>query len=460
MNLHIDGKITITDYPDIVATIIRKKLTLPNPMYLMATRMAEKDARKRKMLYAISPTIKYYKEKDGQLIVGRGVSSFLQKYLSDNSIPFSYKIDRVSTPMSTTLPSRVVLRDYQIGRDNIVLKRKQGILKLGTAWGKSYFAFKLAERTQLKTLIICCKAELNELSKYKHDFKKLYGQEIGVIQGKTFVLKDVTVATASTLAMMDTKILRDKLGLVIVDEVHAAMSDKRIEAIQELNPERLYGMSGTPGRANGQSEALKFYYGEILIDEKLPQDDPEVHIYKTNCGAYGSEYYEMEEDIAKNPARNEFIRDIVTETLKSGRRILLLTKRIEHGKELERLIKPYCDNIYSLSSKDKADMRSELIQALRTEAKDFRVLIGTYGLFSTGVDLPALDTVILGMSIKVDGDYDATLVQSIGRILRLHDDKQKPLIIDLDDDKNKIMHRHHLSRLKAYKDRNYNIIKK
>ncbi len=105
-------------------------------------------------------------------------------------------------------------------------------------------------------------------------------------------------------------------------------------------------------------------------------------------------------------------------------------------------------------------MRSELIQALRTEAKDFQVLIGTYGLFSTGVDIPALDTVILAMSTKVDGDYDATLIQSVGRILRLHNDKLRPVVVDLDDNLNKIMHRHHLSRMTVYKREGWDIVKK
>ena len=64
------------------------------------------------------------------------------------------------------------------------------------------------------------------------------------------------------------------------------------------------------------------------------------------------------------------------------------------------------------------------------------------------------------MSVKVDGEHAATLLQSIGRCLRLHDKKKKPLVIDIDDNMNQIMHRHHLSRMAEYRKLGYNIIKK
>lgn len=458
MRLKIDGRITIMDAPSDIIQTIKDYCTISNPQYRMMLAMLKKDKSKErnKMRFAIKPDFKYYKDYGLGLKVGRGMSTYLISLFEQKGIKYTYGIDRVYPRVDKTLEQKIILRDYQVGRDEIVLQHKQGIIKLGTGWGKTPFAFRLVERTQLKTLIVCCKSETSELHKYKTDFKRFYNREIGIIQGDKFSLQDITVATASTLVQRNVSEISDKFGMIIVDEAHVGMSNKRIEMLQKFNPLRFYGMTGTPGRANGQSRAMAFYYGPIIIDEKLPQENPIVHIYKTKTELTGSEYYEMEEAVVSNEIRNNLIISITKELIERSRKILLLTKRIEHGKLLKERLKDI--NVIALSSEDPSIMRSELIQALRSEKKDFQVLIGTYGLFSTGIDLDMIDTILLGMSIKVDGDYDATLVQSVGRGLRLRDNKKTPLVIDLDDNLNKIMHRHHLSRKAVYVREGWRIV--
>lgn len=461
MHLQIDGEIKISNADQKTLNAIKSYLTIENPQYMMALNMVKNDPTKRTMLYAMKQSFSYYKEENGILTVGRGLAEKLVKYFNANNIKFTYNIDRVSNLMDEPLDEKIELRPYQVGVSTKVLESKQGVLKLGTAFGKTIIAFRLAEKTKLKTLIICCKSESTELSKYRSDFKKIYGRKIGIIQGKNFDIKDVTVATASTLTRRNLDTIKNNFGMVIVDEVHVGMSKKRLEAFQKFNPEIFYGMSGTPGRANGQGAALSFYYGDIIIEKKLPQEKPDIHIYRTNVEIEGDEFYEMEAEVVVNSSRNNLIVRAVLSLLSSKRRILILTKRIDHGKILKELINDALGihemKIHAMSSNDPASTRSELIEALRSEDKDFNVLIGTYGLFSTGVDIPLIDTGMLAMSIKVDGDYDATLVQSIGRSLRLHDEKQKPLIIDFDDNCNKIMHRHFGTRLKSYRDNGFNV---
>jgi len=452
MKVIIGSKIKIVGAEERVKRLMRKALTLVNPQYQMAVCMARKDPAKRKMLYAMTPTFKYYTEVLDTFIVSRGLKERILRFFKVNKFEYELEENYCSKLMKNYLAEKIVLRDYQEGDDDTILQHKQGIIKLGTAYGKTIIALKLAEENRLRTLIICCKAELSELSKYKHDFKEIYGYDIGVIQGKVCNISDVTVATMSTLARSDLSKLKNEFGMLIVDECHVSLSDKRKKVVESFNSYYRYGMSGTPGRANGQSEAVKFLYGSIIIDKKLPQDKPSVHVYKTNVDVGASQYHEMEEAVMYSVKRNVIIRNIIKERLSENRRILVLTKRIEHGVIIREELKHfYKINSIAISSKDPASMRNELIQALRSEQKDFQVLIGTYSLLSTGVDIERLDTVILAMSIKVDGEYDATLIQSVGRILRLYGKKQKPLIIDLDDNLNKIMHRHHNSRMAVYK---------
>lgn len=458
MQIIIGGTIKVINSPENIGSIIRKSLTLINPQYQMAIRMAQKYPGKRKMMWAIPEKIKYYEQHGNAIEMGRGFGTRLKKIISVNNIKCDHLDERVSPILSEKLEEKIILRDYQVGIEDDVLKHRQGILKLSTAWGKTILSFRLIEKTQLKTLIICCKSEANELSKYRNDFRKIYGKEIGVIQGEAYDIKDITVATMSTLAKRDLEKLKNEFGMVIVDECHYGMSDKRRKIIGKFNAERLYGMSGTPGRANAQSEALIFTFGEIIIDRKLPQDKPEIHIYKSQYEPIGTEYYEMENDICESKERNEFLAGIVKKYLDKNRKILFLTKRISHGKLIASML-PRNIRSYSLSSEDDQKFRSDIIQELRDKKTDFDILIGTYSLFSTGLDIPIIDAVILGMSIKVDNGYNATLIQSIGRCMRIVEGKERPLVVDIDDENNKIMHRHFLSRMQEYNKNEFEIIK-
>lgn len=452
MHLIIDGKIRIQNARWSVKQDIKKYLTIVNPQYQMAINMVKKNPGKRKMLYAMKPEFKYYEEDGNDLIVGRGLGNLLDRMCKTNKIKYTFEINRVDHKVASKLKESIKLRDYQPGVATKILDYNQGILELGTAWGKTILAFRLVEKTQLKTLIICCKSELDELNKYKVDFKKIYKQNIGVIRGKTKVIRDVTVSTASSIVKADLNKIKSEFGMIIVDECHVGMSEKRLQVFSQFNPSRFYGMSATPGRANGQSKALSFYYGDTLVEEKLPGAIPDVHIYKTDFETKGDTYSKMEDDIINSHMRNNLIVSIINELIQQKRRILILTKRVEHGKILQRMLKNSLKlNAIALSSNDDSKIRSNIIQELRNEKRDFKVLIGTYGLFSTGIDIPLIDSVLLGMSIKVDGDYDATLIQSCGRGLRKHEQKNKPLIIDIHDNLNKIMHRHYLSRLRVYK---------
>jgi superfamily II DNA or RNA helicase len=59
-------------------------------------------------------------------------------------------------------------------------------------------------------------------------------------------------------------------------------------------------------------------------------------------------------------------------------------------------------------------------------SKEAQVLLSTYHYCSEGFDLPRLDTLFLA-SPRTD------IEQSVGRVLRQHTDKQRPLILDFVD---------------------------
>jgi superfamily II DNA or RNA helicase len=85
-----------------------------------------------------------------------------------------------------------------------------------------------------------------------------------------------------------------------------------------------------------------------------------------------------------------------------------------------------------------------------------RVLVASYGTLSTGVSINAIFNVIFADSFK----SEQIIIQSIGRALRLHDDKKKANIFDLVDvfsskEMSNILYKHFKEREKFYQKRQY-----
>ena len=85
-----------------------------------------------------------------------------------------------------------------------------------------------------------------------------------------------------------------------------------------------------------------------------------------------------------------------------------------------------------------------------------KVLVASYGTLSTGVSINAIFNVIFADSFK----SEQIIIQSIGRGLRLHSDKDKVNIFDLvdifdKDDHNNALYRHYKERETFYEKRKY-----
>ena len=86
-----------------------------------------------------------------------------------------------------------------------------------------------------------------------------------------------------------------------------------------------------------------------------------------------------------------------------------------------------------------------------------RVLVASFGTLSTGVSINAIFNVIFADSFK----SEQIIIQSIGRGLRLHSDKDKVNIFDLVDifdanDMNNALFRHYKERESFYIKRTHN----
>lgn len=449
MKIKVGGTIQISHLTNEQFKMITKVLSLPNPVYQVMKRQGNMRA-----LYAIPEFIKYYKKTEDGLEVGRGVLPRLNRHYSDY-------IDDVCIDLSTECIDKcqeficnAEYRDYQVGVIEEVLPNLQGIIRIDTGWGKSILMMKLIAETQLKTLIIV--PRLNLLRQFKSDLKKYCDYECGIINGPTFDIKDVTVATIQTLKKRNLKDVGSHWGMVLGDEIHLTISDKGMKVIQSFNPLRLYGLTATADRSDGQGEAIKFLVGDIIVDRKLPFTPPSVKIVKCLSEIWGDTYPIIIDSQVDNCDRNKIINSAILCEIMEGRKILVLTKRVKHCDLLKELIP---DNLktYVIKSALKSEEQKErdaLLSNFREGGKEFDVIVGTFGLLSTGINIPALDTIIFAGDIK----SSVLATQSIGRILRLFEGKQAPKVIDIDDVKSGILHNQARLRRQFYKSNEWEIL--
>lgn len=458
MNIQVGKVIQLKNLAPDEYKLITKTLSLVNPAYTVMKRQGN-----MKAMYSIPEFIKYFEKIPDGLNVGRGVLPRINRHLLhrvDNVC-----VDLVKPCIDCRVTSIIKLRDYQEGVTEEILPNTEGIIRLDTAFGKSIIAMKLIEETQLKTLIVVPRLDL--LKQFTADIKTFCGYEVGTINGPKFDIKDITVATIQTLKQRDLSEISSSFGMCIFDEAHTYISDKGIKVIQSFNPLRLYGMTATDDRSDGQGEAIKFIFGDVIVDRVLPFEKPVVEIIKcteeiitikkqiNGSDKTSIDYSSIIDSQVNNITRNKLIASIITSELKEGRKILVLTKRVSHCEDINKII-PSCRSYEIKSQLHSLEQgrQDDLLRRLRDGGKDFDVIIGTFGLLSTGINIPALDTIIFAGDLK----SSVLATQSIGRILRLFEGKKSPKIIDIDDVKSGILHNQALIRRKFYKSKEWKII--
>ena len=147
--------------------------------------------------------------------------------------------------------------------------------------------------------------------------------------------------------------------------------------------------------------------------------------------------------ISQVEERTDRIIDFAYRALKKGRRVLILSERVAHTKEMCELLKSKVSDDFTC-----AVYIGGMKQAQRERAAEADVICGTYAMAQEGLDIPALDTLILATP-------KTSITQSVGRILRDAPDKKDPVVVDFVDPCIPIMNAYWGARKKTYTNLGY-----
>ena len=262
--------------------------------------------------------------------------------------------------------------------------------------------------------------------------------KVGKIQGDIIKTEgnDIVLGMLQSISMREyPEETFDDFGLVIYDECHHLGAEVFSKALLKTNCKYTLGLSATPKRADGLSKVFEWYLGSIVFNIKK-RDAETVNVRQIKYCHQNDAYSKISLNYMGKPNSATMINNIcyygprdkiiikeVLDCLDDGRKILILSDRRDHLKNLKLLLDKdgkYTSGFYLGGMKPK-DLEE-------TEGKN--VILGTFTMASEGFDCRyPLNTIVLA-SPKTN------IEQAVGRILREDPNKRTkiPLIIDIVDD--------------------------
>lgn len=314
----------------------------------------------------------------------------------------------------------------------------------------------------LKTLVVTHKEFL--MDQWEERINQFTTAKVGRIRQSVVDVedKDIVIGMLRSLSIKDypTDILQ-QFGMVIYDEVHHTGSRVDSQALLKTSAQYTLGLSATPDRADGMTKVINWHIGNILYEmEKkynyrvlvkkvfFRSSDPlfkEKKRWFPPKNALAPNHTSMTENLTKIKTRNQLIVSMINTLKGMGRKILVLSYRVEHLEFLKQMVdekikadgETHIYNSYFYMGKTKRGEK-------KLAEKDGHIIFATMQLAEEGLDISHLDTVIFALPVSIQKDKkkkgkiksSKALIQSIGRILRndkLEDLTQIPLVIDLSD---------------------------
>ena len=438
MKVIISNEITITEPTQEIMDWCKREFVLPNPDY-------EKKERMGLWTGNTPQTLSLYKVNGNSVILPIGALKHIMPIL--NTYRYEKSLDlALNSPVDYN--AEVNLYDYQQNAVIAMYSSGYGILQSPAGSGKTQMGIALAVKLGKKCLWL---THTQDLLKQSYDRASQYIDKslLGTITaGKVNIGSGITFATVQTLAKQDLTQYKYMWDVVIVDECHRVAGTPTSmtqfsKVISNLACEHKYGLSATVHRADGMIKCCYMLLGEvkyIVPDEAVKDKVMQVQIERVNTGidiprdALDTDgtinYTKLISSLANKQIRND---DILMNILSEPEHYhLILSDRLDQlyylYNRLPDTIKEFASVIDGkMTSKKAKAEREQAIEDMRSGKKHF--LFASYKLAKEGLDIPRLDRLHLATPQK---DY-AIIVQSVGRIARTFDGKERPICYDYVD---------------------------
>jgi superfamily II DNA or RNA helicase len=395
--------------------------------------------------------------------------------LLDDIIPdligFGYKVDVVDKRTPTPFPKKwasedqfghilgyrgkpLAVRGYQVAAVNDLVSYGDGFLIAATGAGKTLITASLADIYNSAGYTVVIIVPSGDLVKQTVAALQMCGLDVGQYDGEH---KDVDHATvvATWQALQNNPHLMKLFKCVVVDEAHGA----KAETIQTLINDHgahipfRFGVTGTFPKPEADQMALISAIGPIrhqitarwLIDNGyLAEID--IDVFETSDTPEGGDMPDYTSErawLARNDERAELIAGIVEECRALYGNTLVLTPDVKYGKKLAKL----CGATFMHGETDGDDRQGEYALF---ESENDKILICSMGIAKQGISIDRVFCLVIIDS----GKSFITAIQSVGRGLRMAEDKKYVKVVDISSSM-KFSKKHRKDRIAYYNEAGY-----
>lgn len=363
--------------------------------------------------------------------------------------------------------------EHQINILNAAIKHQRGIVRACTGSGKTLATALITAEFNKPTVLYVIGLDL--LDQFYKLFSELFDEEIGYVGNGTCKIKRITIASIWTIGRslnIDVKDLIDDESpkeedlsennsekikkmlkdakLHIFDESHVVTTNTISAIYKNIDPENIFGFSGTPFRDDNSDLLINSILGEQIINISASEliskgllACPIIKFFPVPKIKVSSNYQSVYKDfIVENDIRNDLIVKATQDLLAKKYTPLVLFKQIKHGEILFEKMQEAGIKCEMLYGNDSLERRSEVKQALIN--KEIDVLLAST-IFDIGIDIPILNSLVLSGG----GRSNIRSLQRIGRVIRRYPGKKFAAVVDFYDPV-KFLKNHSQIRYKTY----------
>lgn len=381
-------------------------------------------------------------------------------------------------------------RDYQIEAAWKIIKYRYSISEIATSSGKTLISFMIFAYLKQKGMIrkfLMIVPNTNLVFQGNDDFIDYGIEDLGVkiqqIGGGSKLREgcDLIIGTFQSLVKKDAEFFED-VDAVFVDEAHHtnSMSIKKIVA-HCMHCGWRFGLTGTlTKRGSADYLTIQQFLGPLVVEispeflfknnHATPVEikvvvmnwlDPEIKakladLKFNSVNMEGNDIYNIERKLViESEKRLRYVVDFISKTSKNSL-VLFQSVKDEYGKQIWNRLRDLSSDreVFYVDGDTDESLREEYKN--RMSSGENKVLIATYGTFSTGISINNLHNIFLVESYK----SEVLIKQSLGRGMRKMEGKDKVNVIDFVDDfstpkYNNYLMKHSEARIQIYRNENF-----
>ena len=346
---------------------------------------------------------------------------------------------------------RLELRDYQTEVVQTALKSGFAIIELATAGGKTLIMSSILENIyhqnpNFKCLLIV--PDLGLVSQSYNDFKDYgvsYTYSTWTGNSELDLSTNVIIANMGILQseLSDTE-WTENVDLLIVDEVHKVRRGNKINnLLKKIYTIHKLGFTGTLPEDILDQWNIFSKFGDVIYSKMSHELKAESYVTPAKVTALVLNYKSapiFERTLDSTPA-DEYINEIrflIVNEFRNGvikhlcnkfdNNSLVLVDLIDHGQAIyDTIVKDTTKEVYFIRGEVEVDERKRVQELMEKQSNICVIAISK--IFSTGINIKNLHYLIFAGG----GKAKVKIVQSIGRGLRLHEDKKELIIFDIAD---------------------------